>query len=153
VFERLGIAHYLIDVSGELRTLGVNPRGEAWRIGIEEPDAMPPRTRHIVPLSGRSMATSGDYRNFFEEDGLRYSHEIDPASGAPIRHGLASVTVVTDDCVYADAMATALIVLGPVRGRALAEVTGVAAQFIERGPHGFSDSMTTAFAALAAVRA
>ena len=150
VFERLGIAHYLIDVSGEVRTLGVNPRGEAWRIGIEEPDAMPQRARHIVPLSGRAMATSGDYRNYFEQDGLRYSHEIDPASGAPIRHGLASVTVVADDCVHADAMATALIVLGPVKGRALAESTGVAAQFIERGPRGrFTDSMTTAFAALA----
>ena len=154
VLERLGIAHYLIDVSGEVRTLGVNPRGEAWRIGIEEPDAMPQRARHIVPLSGRAMATSGDYRNYFEQDGLRYSHEIDPASGAPIRHGLASVTVVADDCVHADAMATALIVLGPVKGRALAEATGVAAQFIERGPRRrFTDSMTTAFAALAAVRA
>ena len=138
VLERLGIEHYLIDVSGEVRTRGLNPRGEAWRIGIEEPDAMPQRARHIVALSGGAMATSGDYRNYFEQDGLRYSHEIDPASGAPIRHGLASVTVVADDCVHADAMATALIVLGAVRGRALAEATGVAAQFIERGPHGVS---------------
>ena len=99
------------------------------------------------------LSTSGDYRNYFEQDGLRYSHEIDPASGTPIRHGLASVTVVAGDCVHADAMATALIVLGPTRGRALAEATDVAAQFIERGPQGrFTDSMTTAFAALAAMR-
>jgi thiamine biosynthesis lipoprotein len=153
VLERLGIDHYLVDVSGEVRTRGLNPRGEAWRIGIEEPDAIPQRARHIVALSGRAMATSGDYRNYFEQGGLRYSHEIDPASGAPIRHGLASVTVVAGDCVHADAMATALIVLGAARGRALAEATGVAAQFIERGPQGFTDSMTTAFAPLAAVRA
>lgn len=150
---RHGVGHYLIDVGGEVRTRGLNAQGEAWRIGIEEPDAMPQRARHVVPLSGLAMATSGDYRNYFEQDGRRYSHEIDPASGAPISHSLAAVTVVADDCLRADALATALIVLGPERGPALAEASGVAAQFIARRGATLSDHETGAFAALRAARA
>jgi FAD:protein FMN transferase len=149
-----GIADYMVEVGGEVRTRGINASGVAWRIGIEEPDASPQRARWIVALAGRSMATSGDYRNYFIEGGRRYSHEIDPASGMPIRHGLASVTVVADDCMQADALATALIVLGAEKGRALAESSGIAAQFIERLPGGgLRDSMTASFTALEASRA
>ncbi len=119
--DGLGIAHYMIEVGGEVRTRGVNAAGEPWQIGIEEPDATPQRARHIVPLSGRAMATSGDYRIYFEEGGRRYSHEIDPTTAAPIAHRLCSVTVVADDCMRADGLATALIVLGPERGFELAE--------------------------------
>jgi len=152
--ESLGLASYMIEVGGEVRARGVNAEGRAWRIGLEEPDAMPQRARWVVALDGRAMATSGDYRNYFVEDGRRYSHEIDPASGAPIRHTLCSVTVVADDCMQADALATALIVLGAARGRALAESSHLAAQFIERLPDGsFRDSMTPAFAALKPERA
>lgn len=149
--DDLGIAHYMIEVGGEVRTRGVNAGASAWQIGIEQPDAMPPRARHIVSLSGRAMATSGDYRIFFEHGGRRYSHEIDPATGAPIVHRLCSVTVVADDCMRADALATALIVLGPERGFARAEASGIAAQFIERSAPGrFSDRSTSAFEALGA---
>jgi thiamine biosynthesis lipoprotein len=148
VLDRHGVEHYLVEVSGEVRTRGLNAEGEAWRIGIEQPDAIPQRARHIVPLSGRSMATSGDYRNYFEQNGRRYSHEIDPATGAPISHALASVTVVTESCVRADALATALIVLGPERGPALAEASGLAAQFIVRRGSELVDRETQAFAAL-----
>ena len=152
--EARGVHDYMVEVGGEVRTRGVNATGQAWRIGIEEPDAMPQRARWVVPLSGRAMATSGDYRNYFLEAGLRYSHEIDPLTGAPIRHSLCSVTVVADDCMRADALATALIVLGADKGRALAERSGIAAQFIERGPADtYRDSMTPAFAALGAARA
>jgi thiamine biosynthesis lipoprotein len=152
--EAHGVTDYMLEVGGEVRTRGVNAAGETWRIGIEEPDAMPQRARWVVPLSGRAMATSGDYRNYFLEDGQRYSHEIDPLAGAPIRHSLCSVTVVADDCMRADALATALIVLGPDKGRALAESSGIAAQFIERVPGGsYRDSMSPAFAALGATRA
>jgi len=152
--ESHGVEHYMVEVGGEVRTRGVNAEGRAWRIGIEEPDAMPQRARWIVGLDGRAMATSGDYRNYFIEDGRRYSHEIDPVSGAPVCHNLCSVTVVADDCLRADALATALIVLGAERGRALAEASGVAAQFVERQPGGsFRDSMTSAFAALRPERA
>jgi len=152
--EARGIANYMVEVGGEVRTRGINAAGAAWRIGIEEPDANPQRARWVVPLSGLAMATSGDYRNYFIEGGQRYSHEIDPARGAPISHSLCSVTVVADDCMQADALATALIVLGADKGRALAESSGIAAQFIERLPGGsFRDSMTPAFVALGAARA
>jgi thiamine biosynthesis lipoprotein len=151
--EARGVQDYMVEVGGEVLTRGVNAAGHAWRIGIEEPDAMPQRARWAVALSGKAMATSGDYRNYFIQDGRRYSHEIDPATGVPIQHRLCSVTVVADDCMHADALATALIVLGPDKGRALAERSSIAAQFIERGPNGaLTDSMTTSFAALAAAR-
>jgi len=151
--EARGVADYMVDVSGEVRVRGVNAAGTPWRIGIEQPDAWPQQARWVVPLSDRAIATSGDYRNFFVEGGRRYSHEIDPARGAPIEHGLASVSVIADTAMEADAMATALIVLGAERGRTLAEASGVAAQFIERLPGGgFADSMTSAFAALGATR-
>jgi len=147
--EAAGIEHYMIEAGGEVRTRGRNAKGEPWRIGIEEPDAVPPRARRVVPLSGRAMATSGDYRNYFEQDGRRYSHEIDPRSAAPIAHGLASATVIADDCMTADALATALIVLGPQAGWALAQRQGIAAWFIVRDRDGrLHDRASDAFIAL-----
>jgi thiamine biosynthesis lipoprotein len=95
------------------------------------------------------MATSGDYRIYFERGGHRYCHEIDPARGEPVTHALASVSVVAPDCASADSLATALFVLGPREGRALAEANGLAAYFIERTPGGLVDRATSAFAALA----
>jgi thiamine biosynthesis lipoprotein len=149
--EAAGIDDYMIEVGGEVRTRGRNAQGSAWRIGIEEPDAVPQRARTVVPLSGRAMATSGDYRIYFELGGRRYSHEIDPRTAAPIAHGLASVTVVADDCMRADALATALIVLGPQAGWALARRENLAAYFIVRDADGrLHDRATEAFAALAA---
>jgi thiamine biosynthesis lipoprotein len=151
MLDALGVAHYMVEVGGEVRAKGVNGSGAAWQIGVEQPDAMPQRARYVVPLAGRAMATSGDYRIYFEQDGRRYSHEIDPTTGTPIAHRLCSATVVADDCMRADALATALIVLGPERGFALAEAAGIAAHFIERrAPGRFSDRMTPAFAALGA---
>jgi len=148
--EAHGIGDYMIEVGGEVRTGGRNPDGRAWRIGIEEPDAVPQRARLVLPLAGRAMATSGDYRNYFEYAGRRYSHEIDPRTAAPIAHGLAAVTVVADDCMRADALATALIVLGPQAGWALASRENLAAYFIVRGTDGrLHDRATEAFAALA----
>jgi thiamine biosynthesis lipoprotein len=144
-----GIGHYMVEAGGEVRTRGVNADGQPWRIGVEQPDAMPQRARLVLPLSGRAMATSGDYRNYFEIDGRRYSHEIDPRTGAPIDHRLCSVTVVAEDCMRADALATALLVLGPDRGVRMAESLGLAAYFIERvAPGQYRDHPTGAFAAL-----
>jgi FAD:protein FMN transferase len=146
-----GIEHYMVEVGGEVRTRGRNAHGRAWQIGIEQPDAVPQRARRVLPLSGLAMATSGDYRIFFEQAGTRYSHAIDPHTAAPIRHGLASVTVVADSCMRADALATALIVLGPERGLALARRLGLPALFIVREHGGtLRDIETPAFAALAA---
>jgi thiamine biosynthesis lipoprotein len=147
--ETLGIADYMIEAGGEVRTRGHNAEGRPWQIAIERPDALPPRPHLVVPLSGQSMATSGDYRIYFERAGQRHCHEIDPRTGAPIRHGLASVSVVAPDCGFADAMATALIVLGPDAGFALAVTQNMAAHFVVRAPDGaFIDRSTPAFAAL-----
>ncbi len=92
--DELGIEHYLIDSGGEIRTKGRNAEGSPWRVAIEQPVAGPRRPRYVLPLSGLAIATSGDYRIFFERNGRRYSHEIDPASGRPIDGRLASVSVV-----------------------------------------------------------
>jgi thiamine biosynthesis lipoprotein len=147
--EALGIADYMVEAGGEVRTLGRNASNQPWQIAIERPDAMPQRAHFITPLSGQSMATSGDYRIYFERDGRRYSHEIDPATGAPVTHRLASVSVVAADCAYADAMATALFVLGPDRGFALADARQLAAYFIVRNEDGtLVERVTPAFAAL-----
>jgi thiamine biosynthesis lipoprotein len=144
-----GVEHFMLEVGGEVRSAGRNAQGKPWQIGIEQPDAVPQQARLVVPLSGRAMATSGDYRIYFEQGGRRYSHEIDPRSGEPIAHGLASVTVVANDCMHADALATALIVMGLPRGLALARREGIAAHFIERAPDGrLRDHRSEAFAAL-----
>lgn len=149
LLQAQGVADFMVEVGGEVRTAGRNAQGRPWQIGIEEPDAVPQRARLVVPLSGLAMATSGDYRIYFEEGRRRYSHEIDPASGEPIAHGLASVTVVASDCMQADALATALIVMGPQAGLALARQQGIAAHFIVRGADGrLADHATDAFAAL-----
>ncbi|MDO9072157.1 MAG: FAD:protein FMN transferase [Rubrivivax sp.] len=149
VLESQGATDFMVEVGGEVRTAGHNAQGRPWQIGIEEPDAAPQRARLVVPLSGQAMATSGDYRIYFEEGQRRYSHEIDPRQGEPIAHGLASVTVVAADCMQADALATALIVMGLEPGLALARQQGIAAHFIVRGADGrLVDHATEAFAAL-----
>lgn len=130
--ETEGVTNYLVEVGGEIRTRGHRPDGTAFRVGIEHPD---PERRALalrLPLENRAMATSGDYRNFFLEDGQRHSHILDPRTGQPVRHNLASVTVVHKDTVWADAWATALLVLGPDKGPELAEAQGLAAYFIVR---------------------
>ena len=147
--DDLGFDRYMMEIAGEIRTRGDNADGRPWQIAIEQPDAMPRRAHLVVPLSGRAISTSGDYRIFFEANGRRYCHELDPRTGAPIDHALASVSVVTDDSAHADAWATALFVLGPDRGYAVATARGLAAHFIARNADGgFADRSTPAFAAL-----
>ncbi|MFW5724231.1 MAG: FAD:protein FMN transferase [Halochromatium sp.] len=153
--EAHDLEDYLVEIGGELRGRGVNGRGEPWRIAIERPEASRRAVFEVVALRDIGMATSGDYRNFVEIDGKRYSHTIDPATGRPVDHRLASVTVLADDCMQADAWATALLVLGPERGLELAEQLGLAALFIEHAPaasagEAFVSQATTAFAALGA---
>jgi thiamine biosynthesis lipoprotein len=147
--DALGIADYMVEVGGEIRARGRNSAGRPWQIAIERPDAMPRRALRIVPLDGRSLATSGDYRNYFVHEGRRYSHEIDPGSAAPVTHALASVSVVADDCTLADAWSTALFVLGPERGYEAAMHHALAAHFVMRRPDGtFGERQTAGFRAL-----
>jgi FAD:protein FMN transferase len=118
--ERLGLRRHLIDVGGEIRGAGLNADGVPWRIAIERPQTT--RAAHrVVPLRDASLATSGDYRNFYVHEGRRFSHEIDPRTLRPVTHSLASVTVVHPSAAEADALATALIVLGPEAALELAE--------------------------------
>ncbi len=142
-----GHADYMIEVGGEVRTKGVSPTGNAWRIAIEKPDAAGRSIHRVILLSGLAMATSGDYRNYYEsENGQRISHTIDPRTGRPISHTLASVTVLDEQCAMADAYATALNVLGPEDGMALAEKLGLPALFLVRaGPGKFAERESTAF--------
>jgi len=151
--EALGAVDYMVEAGGEVRVKGRNADGQPWRIGIERPDATPQQAFLVVPLDGLAMATSGDYRIYFEQGGRRYSHEIDPATREPVRGSLASVTVVAKDCGWADAMATALFVMGAERGLKLATGKGMAACFIERAEGGkLVDRQTPAFAKLGAER-
>jgi thiamine biosynthesis lipoprotein len=145
----LGHLDHLVEIGGELRARGERQDGAAWRVAIEEPDGAQGRSIHrVIPLADRGMATSGDYRNYYEQDGVRISHTIDPRSGQPIRHALASVTVLHDEAMLADAWATALNVLGPEEGYALAVERGMAAYFIVRNPDAtFSARGTPAFQA------
>ncbi len=146
--EAEGVETYMVEVGGEIRTKGLNPQAEPWRIGIERPVPGDQAIDLVVPLKDLSMATSGDYHNFYEVDGRRISHTIDPRTGYPITHNVASVSVIAALCVRADAYATALLVLGP-EGFDLAEELGLAAYFLQRDKEGvFVGRMTTAFKAI-----
>lgn len=143
--ERQGISDYLVEIGGELRAQGRKSLDRPWRVAVERPDPKGRFVQTIVELQDRAMATSGDYRNFFEHNGQRYSHTIDPRSGQPVRHRLASVTVLADDCMSADGLATALLAMGDQAGPALAESHEVAALFIIRGADGFEQLTTSGF--------
>ena len=127
-----GVENYLVEVGGELRLAGRNAKGGPWRVAVERPGSGPREVFAVLSLSGRAVATSGDYRNFFEAGGQRYSHTIDPATGKPVSHALSSVTVVTARAARADALATGLLALGPEAGFEVARREGLAVLFIER---------------------
>lgn len=143
-----GVPHYMVEVGGEVRTAGHNPDGQAWRIGIERPDAGVRAIEAVVALSDRALATSGDYRNYYEVDGRRVSHTIDPRTGAPIEHRLASVSVVAPTCAEADAWATALNVLGPDAGAATARARRLEFMMIVRTTDGFEVRKSDGFPVL-----
>ena len=129
---RQGLSNHMVEVGGEVRARGFNESEQVWRIGIERPTSAGRSVQFIVPLADRSLATSGDYRNFVERDGVRISHTIDPRTGRPISHNLASVSVMHASCMTADGLATALSVLGVDEGFELAERQGIPAYFLVR---------------------
>lgn len=132
----MGITSCMVEVGGEVRAAGRKPDGQPWRIGVAVPDGSMQVSR-VFALENQAMATSGDYQNYYELGGKRFSHTIDPVTGRPIVHQLASVTVILPSCAEADAWATALDVLGPEKGMALAEEQNLAVLFIVRTPDGF----------------
>lgn len=143
--KALGVQSYLVEITGELKAEGRKPDGSPWRIAIEAPRDDQRVAQKIVELDGMGVSTSGDYRNYFERDGRRYSHTLDPQSGQPIEHHLAAVTVIDKSTLRADGLSTALMVLGPEKGLALAERNGIAAFFVVREGQGFVTTSTKAF--------
>ena len=151
LLQGLGFDSFLVEIGGELRIEGLNSNGEAWAIGVEAPlpNARKPHT--IVHVTDTAMATSGDYRNYFEADGKLYSHTIDTRTGRPVTHSLASVTVVDDRGWRADALATALLVMGPEDGMAFAEQRGMAVLMLIRTSDGIEEVESAAFTKLRGV--
>lgn len=143
-----GYASWLVEIGGELRGRGRKPDGSRWRIAIERPEAGVRRAGRIVELDELAIATSGDYRNFREVDGELVSHLIDPRTGRPVPHQLASVTVLADNCMEADALATALSVLGPDEGMAFAREHEVAVLMVVREQGELVEYTSAAFDAL-----
>lgn len=145
LLEHVGISDYMVEIGGEVRVKGKNIENEPWQIAIEKPTPHKIRVEKVLGLTNIGMATSGDYRNFFEVDGVRFSHTIDPRVGRPISHKLASISVLATTTMEADALATALNVLGPDEGYHLAEQHKIPAFFIIKTATGFEEKSTTAF--------
>lgn len=142
---KAGYTKHLVEVGGEVRTAGHGPAGDPWRIAIERPparvndsgqgpeteEAAQPDLQRVLPFTDGSLATSGDYRNYWQRDGVRYSHTIDPRTGRPVQHSLTSASVFHTSCAVADSYATALMVLGPDDGLQWADENGIAALLLE----------------------
>jgi len=144
LLEMLALPDYLVEVGGEMRVSGLNSKGQPWRIAIETPDAMG-QVDNIIALESAAIATSGDYRNYFEKDGKRYSHSIDPRTGRPIEHRLASVTVVADRCIDADAWATAFLVMGDEAALEIANQQSIAVYMLVKAKAEAKDQFTAVY--------
>jgi thiamine biosynthesis lipoprotein len=142
-----GAANFLIEIGGELRGDGVKPDIQPWWVDVEPPPGLDAPVLRVA-LSGLAVATSGDYRRCRHAGGRRLSHSIDPATAAPIKEGVASVTVLHDSAMVADAWATAITVLGPEAGMTLASRHGLAARLVMRVAEGAQEYMTPALAAM-----
>ncbi|PKI14184.1 FAD:protein FMN transferase [Colwellia sp. 12G3] len=149
LIEKNGIVNYLVEIGGEMRLRGFKHTGELWAIAIEKPILDPSgeeRAIHqvIIPKDN-AVATSGDYRNYFEADGRRFSHIIDPNTGKPIDHNLVSVTVIHASSMTADGLSTTLMVMGMEKGMAFAIKNNLAALFISKTENGFDEQFTVKF--------
>jgi thiamine biosynthesis lipoprotein len=141
--ESFGINNYMVEIGGEVRTKGKNDKNEEWKIGISSPNSS--SLQKVLMLSDISVATSGDYMNYFEENGIRYSHLIDPKIGKPISHNLASVTVIYENCKIADALATTINVMGPEIGYSFALERKLPIFMIVRENNKFIEKFTPQF--------
>jgi len=145
ILERHGVEHYMIEIGGEIRVRGDNAQQKPWRIGIDKPQTHDHAVQKVLTLDNAALATSGNYRNYFMIDDRRYMHVIDPATGWPAESRLASVTVLAETCILADAWATALLVLGLERGLAMAEQLGLQVLFIADQDGVFTEYATSHF--------
>lgn len=145
LLEQMEIKNYLVEIGGEMRMRGTKPGEQPWRIAVEQPVSLDRAVQRIIEPGNNAVATSGDYRNYFEEDGVRYSHIIDPRTGYPIQHNLVSVTVISETCMDADAYATALTVMGAEQALAFANQKGLAVLLVTRENDQFKEYTSTAF--------
>lgn len=143
--EALGIHDYLAEATGELKAAGKKLDGSPWRIALEEPRDDQQVAERIVAVDGFGLSTSGDYRNYFEQGGRRYSHTFDARTGAPVSNTLASVTVIHPSALMADGLSTLLLILGPERGWDYAEKHDIGAFFVIRADTGFVTRTSHAF--------
>ncbi|MCX5770662.1 MAG: FAD:protein FMN transferase [Candidatus Hydrogenedentes bacterium] len=148
--DALQFENYMIEIGGEVKAHGHNARGVPWQIGVERPVAGVREIQLVLPISNTSVSTSGDYRKYRETGGVRISHTIDPHTGKPIEHKLASVTVVNPSCTLADGFCTAIMVLGPEEGYQFAVKENLAAlMLIHKGPEDFTERQTPQFEEIA----
>lgn len=145
------ITNYLVEIGGEMRLSGVKASGTPWKIAIEKPETEQRAVQKIISIGTNAVATSGDYRNYYESDGVRYSHLINPNTGYPINHNLVSVTVVHPSSMTADGLATALNVMGKEKALALAETFNIAVLLITKEKDGFTEYTSAKFEQLATV--
>ncbi|TVL43189.1 thiamine biosynthesis lipoprotein [Shewanella algae] len=138
---------YLVEIGGEISVKGTKDDGKPWRVAIEQPADNGRAVQQVIEPGTMAMATSGDYRNYYEEDGQRFTHIIDPRSGFPVEHRLASVTVLHSECMTADGFATAMMVMGTEASLALAEKEKLAIMLIEKQDEGFKVYYSSAFKA------
>ncbi len=152
VIGDFGIEDALVEIGGEIFAAGKRKDGTSWRVGVNDPTPglSAGRIHKVLPLSGAALATSGDYRNFFMYEGVRYSHVIDPRTGFPVSNGVVSASVIAGTCTLADGLATALMVMGPEKGVALVNrMEGVECLIItENGDGTFTDHPSKGFEAL-----
>ena len=150
--KQQGYNAFLVEVGGEIRVSGLKSDNSRWRIAIEKPISDGQVVQSVIGITDIAVATSGSYRNYFEQDGQRFSHTIDPATGRPINHKLASVTVLHESCALADALATTLMVMGPDKGLQFAEENKLAVYMLVKSGSEFSVQQTKQFTELAQIQ-
>ncbi|WP_261882685.1 FAD:protein FMN transferase [Vibrio pelagius] len=143
--DSIGIHNYMVEVGGEIRLKGLNRENVGWRIAIEKPSVEERTIQEIIEPGDMAIATSGDYRNYFERDGVRYSHIINPETGKPIHHKVVSVTVLAPSSMTADGLSTGLMVLGEVKGMEIANQHNIPAFMVVKTADGFEEIASEAF--------
>ena len=145
ILDKYGVSGYLVEIGGEVSLKGSKADGQPWRIAVERPTEDERTVQLVIEPTNIAIATSGDYRNYYEEDGQRFTHIIDPRTGYPVAHKLASVTVLDKSCMVADGLATAMMVLGTEESMALAKRENLAVMLIEKQDQGFKTYYSDAF--------
>lgn len=143
--QSLGLHNYMVEIGGELQVRGKNQKDSGWRIAIEKPTVDERAIQEIIEPGDMGLATSGDYRNYFEEDGIRYSHIIDPKTGRPINNKVVSVTVLDRSTMTADGLATGLMVMGDIEGMKLAEALSIPVFMVVKTDDGYQELSSSQF--------